>query len=277
MGVELERLDLGGRLVRGALTVGERVGRALRFLVGRFMGVSLCPSVYAYRHVRALIRRKPQRQCRIILATPMTARELARLLHERGASVRQLPALLAQEGFLGPTGQPYTLSTVRAMASFDPIRCGQNTRRRADRVRAARTRGRHTTQEWADLCAAFCYRCVRCGERRPLAKDHIRPLYLDGTDAIDNLQPVCRSCNSTKGADMTDHRDTAKTAWPRARIKALRHTLKEDVATFGARFARSGRTVEDWELGRRRPDPLVLLAMERLAKRRHPSRAVPRV
>lgn len=55
---------------------------------------------------------------------------------------------------------------------------------------------------------------------------------------------------------------------PRA-IKRLRRALKEDTATFGARFLRSGRTVEDWEQGRRRPDVIVLALMRRLARSRH--------
>ena len=41
-------------------------------------------------------------------------------------------------------------------------------------------------------------------------------------------------------------------------VRAARAALGEDTATFGARWHRSGRTVEDWEQGRRRPDPLVL-------------------
>jgi putative transcriptional regulator len=50
-------------------------------------------------------------------------------------------------------------------------------------------------------------------------------------------------------------------------IRALRRTLGEDVETFGARFARSGRTVENWEQGRRAPDPLARRELERLAQR----------
>jgi transcriptional regulator with XRE-family HTH domain len=46
-----------------------------------------------------------------------------------------------------------------------------------------------------------------------------------------------------------------------AEIKALRHALGETVQQFGARFARSGRSVEDWEQGRRRPDAFILRAM----------------
>lgn len=49
------------------------------------------------------------------------------------------------------------------------------------------------------------------------------------------------------------------------RIKAIRIHLGESTATFAERFARSGRTVEDWEQGRRNPDKLavqILLQLE---------------
>jgi len=49
-----------------------------------------------------------------------------------------------------------------------------------------------------------------------------------------------------------------------SRISALRRRLGENTSTFGARFARSGRTVEDWEGGRRRPDKLVRQLMKTL-------------
>jgi DNA-binding transcriptional regulator YiaG len=50
-------------------------------------------------------------------------------------------------------------------------------------------------------------------------------------------------------------------------IKALRQALGETTQQFGARFARSGRSVEDWEQGRRRPDAYILAVMVRLAGR----------
>jgi DNA-binding transcriptional regulator YiaG len=57
---------------------------------------------------------------------------------------------------------------------------------------------------------------------------------------------------------------TSDSAWTPERIQTLRHALDEDTATFGARFARSGRTVEDWEQGRRNPDGLVQRELDRL-------------
>ena len=38
-------------------------------------------------------------------------------------------------------------------------------------------------------------------------------------------------------------------------IQSLRRALKEDTKTFGARFGRSWRTVQEWEQGRRSPAP----------------------
>jgi DNA-binding transcriptional regulator YiaG len=51
-------------------------------------------------------------------------------------------------------------------------------------------------------------------------------------------------------------------------VKALRSALEEDTATFGARFMKSGRTVEGWEQGHRTPDPMIVAAIRALADRR---------
>lgn len=51
-------------------------------------------------------------------------------------------------------------------------------------------------------------------------------------------------------------------------VRALRTALDEDTETFGARWQRSGRTVENWEQGRKAPDAFVLEAMRALARRR---------
>jgi len=50
-------------------------------------------------------------------------------------------------------------------------------------------------------------------------------------------------------------------------IVILRDYLDENVDTFGARFLRSGRTVEDWEQDRRTPDPLVIRMLDKLVKK----------
>jgi DNA-binding transcriptional regulator YiaG len=50
-------------------------------------------------------------------------------------------------------------------------------------------------------------------------------------------------------------------------VRALRALLGENTATFGARWHRSGRTVETWEQGSRQPDALALDGIRALAAR----------
>jgi DNA-binding transcriptional regulator YiaG len=54
-------------------------------------------------------------------------------------------------------------------------------------------------------------------------------------------------------------------------IRLTRAILRENTATFGQRFAVSGRTVEHWEQGRRTPRGLTARALEQLAKRHPPA------
>lgn len=44
------------------------------------------------------------------------------------------------------------------------------------------------------------YRCVQCGTTEDLTIDHIYPRIRGGGHTEDNLQTLCRSCNSRKGA-----------------------------------------------------------------------------
>lgn len=73
----------------------------------------------------------------------------------------------------------------------------------------AKTLGTHTDDEWINLCSKYDFRCCHCGcdviGGIP-TKDHIVPPRLRGCDSIDNLQPLCRQCNTSKGCSIIDYR-----------------------------------------------------------------------
>lgn len=66
--------------------------------------------------------------------------------------------------------------------------------------------GSYTAQEWQQLCERFDNRCVCCKEKTKLTVDHVVPLSLGGSNYIENLQPLCGPCNSSKGVGVIDYR-----------------------------------------------------------------------
>lgn len=73
------------------------------------------------------------------------------------------------------------------------------------REKEARLKGTHTKQEWDDMVSFFKNTCAICFKRGNVTKDHIIPIYHGGSDSIENLQPLCKSCNSGK-MDCCDYR-----------------------------------------------------------------------
>ena len=74
------------------------------------------------------------------------------------------------------------------------------------RARKENNGGSFTTKEWEELCAKYDYRCVCCGEQKPLTVDHIMPVSKGGSSDISNIQPLCKSCNSSKRDKTIDYR-----------------------------------------------------------------------
>lgn len=69
------------------------------------------------------------------------------------------------------------------------------------RVRKRNAQGSHTYKEWVELKERFNNMCLCCKQFEPnitLTEDHIVPLIMGGTDSIDNIQPLCASCNTRK-------------------------------------------------------------------------------
>ncbi len=70
--------------------------------------------------------------------------------------------------------------------------------------------GNHKVAEYLDN-PRFHFRegdiSIKTGEPIKVTADHVIPLALDGPNIIDNVQPLCVSCNCSKGArHTTDYR-----------------------------------------------------------------------
>ena len=78
-------------------------------------------------------------------------------------------------------------------------------------LRERNIEGTHTFQEWEELKKRYNYKCANCGilesklknmwyDKRfwKLTEDHIVPISKGGTDYINNIQPLCISCNASK-------------------------------------------------------------------------------
>lgn len=68
---------------------------------------------------------------------------------------------------------------------------------------------RYIDEAWQELKRKYDSTCLRCGRREPdieLTADHVIPMSAGGAHTIDNIQPLCRNCNSAKNSQCIDYR-----------------------------------------------------------------------
>lgn len=71
--------------------------------------------------------------------------------------------------------------------------------------------GSFSNSEWVSLCERYAFHCLCCGKIFPLKKlsaDHVIPVSAGGSNDIQNIQPLCLSCNVKKGTKTIDYRPT---------------------------------------------------------------------
>jgi uncharacterized protein YdaU (DUF1376 family) len=96
--------------------------------------------------------------------------------------------------------------TTGAAAKWGAAAADQAKSNRSERLANARRLARHSAVEWQALLWVCGSVCGKCGETEDIVKDHILPIYQNGSDGIENIQPMCRSCNAAKGPESVDYR-----------------------------------------------------------------------
>jgi len=86
----------------------------------------------------------------------------------------------------------------------------------ARRARIKANGGTYTAAEWTALKAKYGNRCLWCGAAegdiqangKPvvLTPDHVVPIVRGGSNTIENIQPLCKRCNSVKSRRVRDFR-----------------------------------------------------------------------
>lgn len=79
------------------------------------------------------------------------------------------------------------------------------------KVEKRKNGGSHNFGDWEILKAQYNWTCPCCGKSEPeikLTEDHIIPLSKGGSNNIENIQPLCHSCNSRKQTKTIKYENT---------------------------------------------------------------------
>lgn len=88
-------------------------------------------------------------------------------------------------------------------AKDNPERAALTSRLKKHRRRAA---GVFTADDWRQILSRYGHRCLACGSDGPLTIDHIVPVSRGGANTAANVQPLCATCNTSKGTKTIDYR-----------------------------------------------------------------------
>lgn len=70
--------------------------------------------------------------------------------------------------------------------------------------------GKVYANEWRDLLQKYGNKCLKCGRSDvTIEMDHVIPIAKGGLNVIENIQPLCRSCNAKKHTKIIDYRSSA--------------------------------------------------------------------
>lgn len=86
-----------------------------------------------------------------------------------------------------------------AKSTYNKTEKGRRTAKYQKTLRRNPQAGRIDFDAWNEKLTKLDYKCQICGTEKNITVDHIIPMSKGGTNHIENLQPLCVSCNCSKG------------------------------------------------------------------------------
>ncbi len=73
-----------------------------------------------------------------------------------------------------------------------------------ERIKACSFTSKQHIKDW--VFKKYGKRCLACGSNKNIALDHVIPVVKKGKNVKENLQPLCKPCNSRKNDKIIDYR-----------------------------------------------------------------------
>ena len=180
---------------------GVSFGKPLRYSWPQFKARTYCSRKCSFNSDVANTNRAKGHVC--LKRTPEQKETMRQIALKRGISQETLKKMaLARVGMHVGSKNP----AWKDGRSSNPVYRSwlKNKRNRLKKV----SEGSHTFNEWECVKKSFDYMCLCCKRQEPeikLTEDHIIPVSKGGSDDIENIQPLCQSCNSRKNDKYIDY------------------------------------------------------------------------
>lgn len=108
---------------------------------------------------------------------------------------------VANERYHTPEGKAKYQARVKKYSATEKGKLTNRTKRARRKALKQNLLSDYTPKQWEQCKKVFNGECAYCGKYNELTQDHFLPITKGGEYTINNILPVCRSCNSSKCND----------------------------------------------------------------------------
>lgn len=103
--------------------------------------------------------------------------------------------------------EPFVRSNLKWRSNNpEKVRAIAKSKKATRRTVERNAQGSLSPKEWLSVIEKYGNHCLKCKSTNKITMDHIVPLSKGGRNSIENVQPLCVSCNSRKRTKTIDYR-----------------------------------------------------------------------